>query len=177
MQQTILALAALLAFSIYMLTRHSAEAEIEQIAITAEMEFAATDIATQRLAEVLASAFDEADLDRQGTRATIEGLSTIGTADSGEPTEADFDDIDDYHTVSRSVQRRWQGGDLVFTDSVSVRYVDPADPANPLASGTKSLAKEITITVFAAPVGYIGTRLIGAQLRQIATPASQAAYN
>ena len=177
MQQTILALAALLAFSIYMLTRHSTEAEFERIAITAEMEMAATDIATERLSEVLASAFDEADLEREGTRSTTEGLSTIGTSDAGETTESAFDDLDDYHTVSRSVQRPWQGGNLVFTDSVSVRYVDPADPMSPLAANTKTLAKEVTITVFAAPVGFTGTPPIGAQLRQIATPASQAAYN
>lgn len=176
MQQTILALAALLAFSIYMLTRHNTEAEFERIAITAEMEMAATDIATARLAEVLANAFDEADRGREGTRSTTDGLSTIGTTDADEPDESAFDDIDDYHTVARAVQRPWEGNALVFTDSVSVRYVDPADLSGTLPASTKTLAKEVTITVFAAPIGFIGTPPIGAQLRQIATPASQAAY-
>ena len=176
MQQTILALAALLAFSIYMLTRHSVESEFERVAITAEMELAATDIATQRLSMVLANAFDEADIGREGTRSTIDGLSTIGTPDTGEPAEWAFDDVDDYHTITRSVQRPWQGGDLLFTDSVSVRYVDPANPDSILTAGTLSTAKEITVTVFAAPVGFIGTPPIGARLRQVATPGSQSAY-
>lgn len=176
MQQTILALAALLAFSIYMLTRHNVEAEFERVAITAEMELAATDIATQRLSEVLANAFDEADIGREGTRSTTDGLSVIGTADADELTEAAFDDVDDYHTVSRAVTRPWHTDTLVFTDSVSVRYVNPANLSDTLAANTTALAKEITITVFAAPVGFIGTPGIGAQLRQVATPASQAAY-
>ncbi len=176
MHQTILALAALLTFSIYMLTRHNVEAEFERVAITAEMELAATDIATERLSMVLASAFDDADIGRQGTRSTTAGLSTIGTADSDEPNEAAFDDVDDYHTLTRASQRSWQGGDLVFTDSVSVRYVDPANPDSTLTGGAMSIAKEVTVTVFAAPVGFIGTRAIGARLRQVATPTSQSAY-
>lgn len=176
MQQTILALAALLAFSIYMLTRHNVEAEFERVAITAEMELAATDIATQRLSEVLTNAFDEADIGREGTRSSTAGLSTIGTADPDEPDEWAFDDVDDYHTFTRSVTRPWQGEDLVFTDSVSVRYVDPANPDSTLTAGTLSIAKEVTITVFAAPVGFIGTPPIGARLRQVATPATQSAY-
>jgi hypothetical protein len=176
MQQTILALAALLAFSVYMLSRHGVEADSERIAISAEIEMAATDIATERLSEVLASAFDEADIDRESNRSTTDGLSTIGTADADEPDESAFDDVDDYHGRTRPVLRRWQGGDLVFTDSVSVRYVDPANLEGSLPAGTTSLAKEVTVTVFAAPAGFVGRSPIGARLRQIATPASQAAY-
>ncbi|MEO0556580.1 MAG: hypothetical protein AAF170_00210 [Bacteroidota bacterium] len=176
MQQTILALAALLAFSIYMLTRHNVEAEFERVAITAEMELAATDIATQRLSEVLANAFDEVDIGREGTRSSAAGLSTIGTADPDEPDEGAFDDIDDYHTVTTSVTRPWEGEDLAFTDSVSVRYVDPANPDSTLSAGVQTIAKEVTITVFAAPVGFVGTPPIGARLRQVATPSTQAAY-
>ena len=176
MQQTILALAAILTFSIYMLSRHGVEAEIERFAITAEVELAATDVATARLSTVLARAFDEADREREGTRTRPEGLSPIGVADPDETVEGQFDDVDDYHGVMRSSVRPWFGTDLVFTDSVSVRYVDPANPSATVASGGLELGKEITVTVFAAPAGYVGSPSIGAQIRQVVTPASQARY-
>ena len=176
MQQTILALAAILSFAIYMFTRHGVEAEIERFAITAEVELAATDVATARLSTVLARAFDEAEREREGTRIRPEGLSPIGVADPDEPTEEAFDDVDDYHGITRSSVRSWYGEDLVFTDSVSVRYVDPANPSATVLSGSLELGKEITVTVFAAPAGYVGSPPIGAQIRQVVTPASQARY-
>ena len=176
MQQTILALAAILTFSVYALTRHSADAEIERFAITAEVEMAATDIATARLSTVLARGFDEADRARESTRTRPDGLSPIGVADPDEAVEDQFDDVDDYHGVARSSVRPWFGEDLVFTDSVSVRYVDPANPSATVPPGSLELGKEITVTVFAAPAGYVGSPPIGARVRQVVTPASQARY-
>lgn len=176
MQQTLLALAALLTFSIYMFSRHSAQAEVERFAVSAEIEFAATDIATDRLAIVLQRAFDEADLGREGVRTQTNGLSIIGTADPDETDESTYDDVDDYHGVARSIVRDWYGSDLQFTDSVSVRYIDLNAPTTVLGPTATTLAKEVTVTVFAAPVGYIGTPPVGATLRQVATSASQAPY-
>lgn len=176
MHQTILALAALLTFSIYMLTRHGVEAEVERSAVTAEIEMAATDVATARLAVVLSHAFDEADRGREGSRSTTDGLSPIGVPDPDEPAEWAFDDVDDFHGVARSTTRPWYTGELVFTDSVSVRYVNPAAPTATVTPGVLALAKEVTVTVFAAPTGAPGSPPIGAQLRQVVTPASQAPY-
>ena len=112
----------------------------------------------------------------EGVRMNTDGLATIGTPDPDEPGEAQYDDVDDYHGVARSVTRAWYNTDLVFTDSVSVRYVLPADPDGVLPAAQRTLAKEVALTVFAAPVGFVGSPPIGAQLRQVVTPTSQAPY-
>jgi hypothetical protein len=176
MQQTILALAAVLTFSLYALSRHQTDAGHERLAITAEVETAAVGIARERMHEVTLREYDEADIGREGARRTTAGLtatSSFGT-DSGETTEATFDDLDDFHQVARPRTVQRNGRDLVFRDSVSVRYVVPETAA---ASTNATLAKEITVTVTAAPAGFIGTAEVAARLRRIVTPASRATHS
>ncbi len=177
MQQTILALAAILIFSLYTLSRHEADAGNERISITSEVQRAATGLARARLHEVARRAFDEADVGRDGFRSSTSTLtprSAFG-ADLGETDESSYDDLDDFHgQPSRPVTATRNGQTLAFRDSVSVRYLDPANPAS---SPERSLAKEITVFVHAEPSGYIGTPPVVARLRRVITPASGAAHS
>ena len=167
MPQTLLAVVAIVIFALFALSQHEATADAERTVITAEVEAAAGRLARQRLADVLARAFDEADLDAVSVRTSPLGLSTLG-ADPGEATEALFDDLDDFHArPARTVTAPWMDETLDFTDSVAVRYLDPATLA-PVAGPT--LMKEVEVTVRAVPAGFVGTPRIAAVLRQIATP-------
>ena len=169
MQQTLLALAAVLAFSVYAFSQHQATADVEKKVVTAEYEHAAAELAQRRLATVVTYGFDEADLGREGVRLTAAGLSRLGP-DDGEITEADFDDVDDFHAApARPVDVLWMGQPLAFTDSVSVQYVDPVSLQ---PSATPTLAKEITVTLRALPAGWIGTPPVVAELRQIVSASA-----
>lgn len=176
MQQTILALAAVLVFSLYALSRHGADASRERLAITAEVETAAVGIARERLHEITTRSYDEADIGRDGARTSTSGLTSPSNfgRDTGESSEPSFDDIDDFHGRTRPDTVRWNNRDLVFRDSVSIRYVVP-ETAAPSSSAT--LAKEITVTVTAARAGFIGTPEVAARLRRIVTPTADVSHS
>ncbi|OZC02876.1 hypothetical protein [Rubricoccus marinus] len=175
MQQTILALAAILIFSLYTLSRHESDAGLERISITAEYETAAAGLARARLHEIQRRAFDEADVGRDGMRSSTQGLTPSNQLgrEAGETNESSYDDLDDFNGIARPVSAERNGETLSFRDSVSVRYLDPSDPT---ASPNRSLAKEITVIVTAVPSGYIGKAPVMARLRRVVTPASGAAH-
>lgn len=175
MQQTILALAAILIFSLYALSRHEADASRERFAITAEVETAAVGIARERLHAITVRSFDEADVGRDGARTSTSGLTATTSfgPDPGETSESMWDDVDDFHRDARPDTVQWNGRDLVFRDSVSVRYVVPATAAT---STSQTLAKEITVVVTAAPSGFIGRPEVAARLRRIITPTADVAH-
>lgn len=173
MPQTLLALCAVLIFSVFALSQHGAKASTERFAITAEVEMAAGRLARQRLATVLTKDFDEADLGVQRARTGPAGLSPIGpdNADGSEDVEAGFDDVDDFDGVSVPMTSDWMGESIAFTGEVSVRYVD-LGASGIVASPVPTLTKEVTVVVRAAPVGFVGAPEIAATLSQIVTPGS-----
>lgn len=173
MPQTLLALCAILMFSFFALSQHTAKAETERFAITAEVEMAAGRLARQRLATVLTRAFDEVNVGVSRVRTSPVGLSAIGpdTADGAEAFEADYDDVDDFNGSSIPMTSSWMGESIEFTAEVSVRYVRIA-AGDIQPSAAKTTTKEVTATVRAAPVGFVGTPQIAATLSQIVTPTS-----
>lgn len=175
MQQTILALAAILIFSLYALSRHQTDASHERVAITSEVETAAVGLARERLHAITTRGFDEADIGRDGARTTTVGLTPSNRfgRDTGETNEPSWDDVDDFHGQARPDTVQWNGRDLVFRDSVSVSYYDPSSGSR---TTSPTLAKEITVTVTAAPAGFIGTPEVAARLRRILTPTADVAH-
>ena len=174
MPQTLLALAAILMFSYFALSQHSATADVERFAITGEIEMAAARLARQRLATITARAFDEADVGESRVRTSPTGLSPLGPDDGllTETSEADYDDVDDAHGApARAVSAPWMDETIAFTDSVSVRYV-AVGTSGITSSGTPTLMKEVTVTVRAAPQGFVGRPEIAATLSQVVTPSS-----
>lgn len=173
MQQTLLALVAVLIFSFFALSQHSATADAEQFAITGEIEQAASRLARKRLATVLSRAFDESDVGRVRARTSPTGLSPIGpdNAAGEEPSEAQYDDVDDFHGSLVQSTAGWMGQTLQYTTAVSVRYVT-LGASGASTSATPTLSKEVTVVVRAAPSGFVGTPEIAATLRQLVTPGS-----
>ena len=166
MQQTLLALVAVLVFSLFTLSRH--EFRADGPALGPEVERAGARIARERLADVLSHRFDEADLARGRVRTTPRGLSRLGP--DGEAAERDYDDVDDFHGATRVLEADGAGGPVTFTDSVAVRYL--AHVAGELRGVPgPTLMKQVTVVVRARPAGFVGTAPVAARLRQIATPA------
>ncbi|MEM6326756.1 MAG: hypothetical protein AAF791_06505 [Bacteroidota bacterium] len=175
MQQTILALAAILIFSLFALSRHESDAGRERIAITTEVETAAAGIARERVHTILSRSFDEADIGREGARTRTAGLTPTSSfgGDMGETGEATWDDVDDFHGDTRTETVQWNGRPLEFESTVSVSYFNPATSTRTTG---QALAKEITVTVTAAPAGYIGTPPVAATLRRVITPTSNVVH-
>lgn len=167
MPQTLLALAAILTFSVFALSQHRAKAGVEESVVTSEVEIVAGQLARDRLATVLALPFDDGDA--AGTlRLTTSGLAPLGPdADDTAP-----DDVDDFNGLpARPVPTDWMGATLDFTDSVAVRYVDDRTlaPCGPgLGCAGPTLTKEVTVVVRAAP--RKGAPAVAAELNQIVTP-------
>lgn len=176
MQQTLLALAAVLAFSIFALTRHEDDAAMERRSISAHVERAAENLARARLSEISRLAFDEADIGTDRIRTTPSTLP-LG-ADAGETSAADFDDIDDpmsHAAVVGTPDIRAVpvgGGTVELQVEVSARYVQPNDPGT--VSAVPTLAKEIAVRVteVLAPGQTTGRMPVQVTVRSVFTPSA-----
>jgi MSHA pilin protein MshD len=103
-------------------------------------------LAESLLAEIVQQAYE----DPTGT--VVFGL------ESGESpnNRSDFDDVDDYHNWSQSPPKNKDGSAIAesesWTRTVTVVWVDPADPAATEAS--ESSAKRITVVVHRSNIPY-----------------------
>ena len=170
MQQTLFALAAILAFSYYALSRHSTDAEVEHDAITTEIEIAVADVARARLMRTVALAFDEQDVGRTGIR-TIAASSTLGP-DLGETDLVTFDDVDDIDGWSDTLSVAVGSATVRVRVAGAAEYVQPFDPSGPGVS-SPTLAKRIQISAEEVPDGPLRNRVpLSATLTRVVTPTS-----
>lgn len=169
MQQTLLAIVAILVFSFFALNQHRAQAGVERTAIGSEIEALAADVARARLVELTALTYDEADVGRSDLRNNTSGLSTTLGPDDGELSAAVYDDLDDFTGQIESRTATWEGTDVPFTIAIFVRYVDPDRPS--LTSTSPTLAKEVVVTVQETGATAQGRQAALSTLRQVVTPA------
>lgn len=167
MPQTLLALCALLIFSVYALSRHRDDAGLERRAVSDELELAAAGLLRERLAALDLLAFDEADVGRTSIR-TVPPAGPLGL-DAGETATGPFDDIDDVDGLVESRAAQTGVGTVLFDVRYAVRYVDPADPATP--SATPTLAKEVSVQATEVAAGPTERPPVSATLRRVFTPA------
>lgn len=175
MQQTLLALCAVLVFSYFALTRHGDDAALERRTVSDHIEQAAEDVARARLAELSRLAFDEDDIGSARIR-TTPPVRPLG-ADPGEDTPATFDDVDDaisYAAVVGTPEIRAvqiAGGTVELQVVVTARYVQPTNPG--AASGSPTLAKEVAVQVTEALAPGQQTRRVpvSVTLRSVFTPS------
>lgn len=148
MQQTILALGALMLITMMSVQQQRSSFMTLEGMYIKEIENAAADYAKKRSEEILSSvSFDESrtsssDLDVD--TATLTGVGALGP-DAGENKEEKFDDIDDYNNYEEQVVHVLSADSFRFDVSYSVRYVNPASPTSPATGAT--LAKELSILV------------------------------
>ncbi|MEM1116239.1 MAG: hypothetical protein AAF845_13620 [Bacteroidota bacterium] len=171
MQQTLLALAAILVFSFYALGRHRTDNDVDRRAISVEVELAATDAAQAQMAVLESLAFDEDDVGRTGVRRTPP-TSGLGP-DSGELAPLAYDDIDDWHGRVDTVSVAVGVGALRFVVATEVGFVDTLAPDTPSALPT--LAKETRVLVSEVADAPLDRAPVRIDLRRVVTPASVAA--
>ena len=146
MQQTMLALGALLILVTLTLNQQRSAFLLQKNAYLREMETAAADFAKKRLHEISIKDFDEA---RTGMTILDPGLTDLTTfanfgADPGENVYDFFtlDDIDDFHGHADTTLHLLNGEEFQIVANYDVRYVKP-DGDESLTGPT--LAKEVTV--------------------------------
>lgn len=171
MPQTLLALCAVLVFSIYALNSSRDDAATERTAVASDAESSAADVARGRVAAAERLAFDEQDIGRTSIRLTPP-TSTIGP-DGGEANATLHDDIDDLHGLIEERASPAGDGLLRFRVTYTVRYVNPATLA---ASTVPTLAKEMHVRAVEITTGPTGRPAVAVSLRKVFTPAGMTSF-
>ena len=148
MQQTILALGALLIITMLSVQQQRSSFMTLEGMYIREIENAAADYAKKRTEEIIHStSFDESrtgstDLDID--TGTLTGVGALGP-DAGESQAISYDDIDDYHNYQEQVVHVLSADSFRFDVTYTVEYVNPASPSSTPTGPT--LAKEFSILV------------------------------
>lgn len=182
MHQTLFALAALLAFAIYGLSRHQNIASDESMAIVVELERAALRVAQEQSARVKNSAFDEADIGRADLRlpGDFAGLtlpSQFGRTLATELDEIDadaFDDIDDYDGLRLRVNAPVGDGTVPFIVTFDVDYVDAL--SGDVLATPRSTTKRVVVVV-AEENPLPGRPAVRVELQGLYNPVKLALHN
>lgn len=143
MQQSLLALLALLLAMLLSVQQQRRTAEQQLTVIRNEVGVMATGIAVDRLEEVSALAFDE------NTRAGAKVSTPLGLtlpAYFGAGVDTPSDDVDDTHAVVVDTLRVVDADTLWFRIQTRVAYADPADPDAEVAGPTKF--KRVSVKVY-----------------------------
>ena len=153
MPQTLLAIGALLIFSLFALSQHRAKSDLESKQMASEMELAAAALAQRHLTHITRYAFDEADVNATTLRTRVSDLPTLTAPPQLgriRPDEADEtgpstnDDVDDFHGELFTFNWPWNGKDLPLQVSTVVTYIDEMSSQ---PSGSETLAKRVSVTV------------------------------
>jgi hypothetical protein len=152
MQQTLLALGALLIVTTISMNQQRSIFMLQRTAYLRELEAAASDYAQLRLSEVASLAFDEARIGMATLNTDISDLTASPSfgVEGGETagTPATFDDIDDFHGyVDSTVTHTLSNETYRLRATYTVQYVDPISPGTVPPGGFKSLIKVVIVTV------------------------------
>ena len=157
MQQTILALGALMIITMISVNQQHSYYGVMENAYIREVENAAYDYSVMRMEAIVNStAFDESVVGSSDPVdvGSLANPAQLG-ADIGESDLMDFDDLDDFHTFQEDVQHVLSADTFRFSVDYEVRYVNLSDLDAIQSSPT--LAKELTIKVVSQD--SIGTKV------------------
>ena len=163
MQQTILAMLALMIVGSFTLNQHQGVARTYNELVDDELEIAASGVATHIMELISNRAFDQRTLPAEtNTKGLVVGTAELTSSSAfGTATGCDLDepykdtvacvDVDDAHMADGT----WQdvpfhlkdGKELPFDVHVDVFYVDPSNLDQPLTAGQRSLHKKVVINV------------------------------
>ncbi len=155
MQQTILALGALMIIMITALNHQKSVILIQEVTYIREIETAALDVAKFRIEAILNdTGFDETRIGE--TTLPTDPSTLTASSDFGlEPGNTVRNDVDDYHNVTETGVSHTVGDNTYnFNISYSVAYVNSTTGDT---TSTKTFAKLITADVVSADT--IGTRV------------------
>ncbi|MEZ4700816.1 MAG: hypothetical protein R2834_10840 [Rhodothermales bacterium] len=150
MQQTILALGALMITMLVTVNQQHSIFRVQQLGYVRELENAAIDFGTRQLEQIMNStAFDEVTVgatEMTFSASDFTRLNQLGH-DGGENgnNKATFDDLDDYDGFEEDVTHVMSADTFQFHIAYTVEYLNPNAPNTTPASPT--FAKQIMATI------------------------------
>ena len=175
MQQSILALGALLIIMMTAINHQRSNFLIQEASYVRELESAAADLAKMRLETILNQvAFDENSVGITTLPGAPTGMSVGLGPEGGEtgpgpsdPGVGTFDDVDDFNNYQQLYNHGISADTFRFQIDFTVRYVDPLNPGSTPAGPT--FAKEITALVVSRDsIGTRGARVMFSKTTTIA---------
>ncbi len=148
MPQSLVAVVAMALASLVAFQQHRSVLEQRMNAVRSALSVGATAVASDKLEEVGAKAFDEAT--RLGTIDNVADLTDFVSGAGQLAESAAFDDIDDFDGIVTSEIRTVKGKDLVFTARTEVSYVSDVDGQSEVGYPTK--LKKVTVFVVPAEI-------------------------
>lgn len=153
MQQTLLALGALLIITTISMNQQRSIFMLQRTAYVRELEAAAHDYARLRLGEIAGLWFDETRVGATTLNTDTDDLtfSTSFGTESGETAPNFFDDIDDFEGfVDSTVVHSLSNETYRLRERFDIQYIDPANPGMVPGPGVRTLTKRVIITVESA---------------------------
>lgn len=160
MQETILALGALLIITLIAINHQRSTILIQEQVYLREISHARDDLGIKLLQSIVNE--EEFDENTKNISSIPTDLSILTPAagfgpDSGEHDMADFDDIDDYHGYRTTVTHVISADTFRFDVDFSVYYLTPQDSI----SSVQTVTKEIVLNM--ASVNAFGDRTVTGQ--------------
>jgi hypothetical protein len=152
MNQTLLALGALLIITTIAMNQQRSILLLQRTAHVREMEAAAKDYAKFRMSQLTSFAFDEARLGMTTLNTDTGDLTDSGSfgVEAGETagSPGTFDDIDDFHGyVDSTVTHTLSNETYRLRATYEVQYIDPSNPSTVPGTSFKSTVKRMIITI------------------------------
>ncbi len=157
MQQTLLALGALLIIMTVALFHQRSTFLMQEQVYLREIAHARDDLAFKLLEGIInQKEFDEWAIGRSNLPSDATPLTESAAfgPDPGEVNELDFDDVDDYHNFQDTVAHVISSDTFRFGVSYTVQYLTPSHTASPV----KSFIKELTASLVS--LDAIGGRVV-----------------
>ncbi len=143
--QIALSICALILLTALMLTVNRTSVDRGSDMIMSEVSISALSIAQATLAEIDTKAFDQANIESDGSRIQVEDVNELTQfthfgPDTGENTRHDFNDVDDYYGYTETIHTNYHTG---FELSVDVTYAD--NLGNPTTARTHYKLVEVRV--------------------------------
>ncbi len=150
MQQTILALGALMITMMITVNQQQSIFRVQQLGYIRELENAAMDFGASRLEQIMnTTAFDEVVVgatEMAFEASDFTNLAQLGP-DGAEHADqfATFDDLDDYDGFEETVTHVMSADTFRFQVSYVVEYISPSSPN--VVPGSPTMAKQLTASI------------------------------
>ena len=145
MPQTMLAILAMMMFSLFAVQQQEKIYFAQNTMIRQAVSAMLNGAAVERLEEIGSKGYDQAIVDNE-ILITSSQLASPSTEFGPGFDHTPEDDIDDFHTAVDTLYREIGADSLGFIVESTVEYASEADPSQPAPSGVRTKYKLVTVT-------------------------------
>jgi len=144
MPQSMLAVLALILFSLFAVQQQQRVYVTQNNMIRQAISGMLNGVAVERLEEIAATAYDQKVSDNE-TLTSASGLSSTAAFGPGNDAIAE-DDVDDFHTATDTLYRAIGTDSLGFVVYSEIQYASEGNPEQPATTGQRTKYKLVVVT-------------------------------